>query len=98
MKLIIDFTNKSISVVSAIITSVTFSDIRFIPANGLTVTFVDKANSIMVGKNLDFGGVDLPISGTKKQYIQIHKNLVNGTGAQPTDFYLSYSNKVVVTP
>lgn len=89
---------ESISVISAILTSLTFSDIRFVPATGLTVTFVDKANSVVVRKNMDFGGVNLPISGTAHQYIQVHKNLVNGLGAQTSDFYLSYSNKVVVTP
>jgi single-stranded-DNA-specific exonuclease RecJ len=34
------------------------------------------------------------VRGAKGEYIQLHKNMINGTGAQPIYYYLSYTNAI----
>lgn len=76
----------------ALTTSVVFHDIRIIPDTGLVLTLRDKVNTVTSGANFDFGGDNITIDGDKREFVQVHKNLINTTGSQQTDFYLTSTN------
>jgi hypothetical protein len=85
--------SEDIEVLDALLTSISFHDIRIIPENGLVLNFIDKLNSTNPDKNLNLGGSNISIDGSKGEYIQFHKRMENTFGLQTSDFYLSYTNK-----
>jgi hypothetical protein len=77
---------------SALITSVSFQSLELRPSSGLKINLIDKSTATHSEKNINLAGNNLSIEGTKGQYVRLHKNMLNTTGLQTSDFYLSYTN------
>lgn len=78
--------------INSLTTSVNWSNKTIIPASGLNLLVRDKSDASTSGSNIDMGGDSLVLNGTKNQEAVFHKRMIDGTGAQPDDFYLSYTN------
>lgn len=72
--------------------STVFSPYRFIPENGLEVTFNDSSVS---GGNILLSGVNLVVDGTLDQYAIFDRYMTNLGNTEP-DYHLEYTNVPIV--
>ncbi len=78
---------------TALTTSLTVQDIRIQPDSGVKILIRDTSFNSTTGKNFVLG-TNILLDGSRGEYAQFHKNIINGQTAQPIFFYLSYTNKI----